>query len=106
MILTLIPQRSLPGQPETTIQVAGDVLTVDGIAYDLSAIPEGGEGIPEGDHPFAGPISREDGVLHASVIVRLDDAAEFDQPDSPWTVLAFDGAVAIPAARKPVEVSE
>jgi hypothetical protein len=106
MILTLIPQRGLPGQLETTIHVTGDVLTVDGIAYDLSAIPEGGEGIPEGEHPFAGPISREDGVLHASVIVRLDDTAAFDQPDSPWTVIAIDGPVAIPAARKPVEVPE
>jgi hypothetical protein len=106
MILTLIPQRGLPGQPETTIHIAGDVLTVDGIAYDLSVIPEGGEGIPEGEHPFAGPISREDGVLHASVIVRLDDTAAFDQPGIPWTVIAFDGPVAIPAARKLVEVSE
>jgi hypothetical protein len=106
MILTLIPQRGLPGQPETTIHVTGDVLTVNGIAYDLSIIPDGGEGIPEGEHPFAGPISREDDVLHASVIVRLDDTAAFDQPDSPWTVIAFDGPVFIPAARKPVEVLE
>jgi hypothetical protein len=42
MRFTLTPQRGLPGPPEPTIQVAG-------------------EGIPEGEHPFAGPISREVG---------------------------------------------
>jgi hypothetical protein len=36
MMFTLTPQRGLPGPPETTIQVAGHVLTVDGIADDLS----------------------------------------------------------------------
>jgi hypothetical protein len=36
------------------------------------------------------------------VIVRLDDAAAPDQPDRPWTVIAIDGPVTIPADRKPV----
>jgi hypothetical protein len=65
MMFTLTPQRGLPGPPETTIHVAGHVLTVDGIACDLSAIPEGGEGMPAGEQPFAGEIIRQDGMLHA-----------------------------------------
>lgn len=39
MKLTLSPVRGLPGAPETTLSVAGDVLTVDGTPYDLSPIP-------------------------------------------------------------------
>ena len=99
MILTLTPIRGLPGQSETRLAVAGDVLTVDGTAYDLSPIPEGGEGWPAGDTPIAGPILREGGQLRATVVVRLDDSAQADQPDSPWTITAKDGPVAIPARR-------
>jgi hypothetical protein len=99
MILTLTPIRGLPGQPETRLSLKGDVLTVDGTAYDLSPVPEGGEGWAEGDTPFAGPILREGGRLVATVIVRLDDTAEPDQPDSPWTITARNGPVAIPARR-------
>lgn len=99
MHLTLSPIRGLPGQTETALSVAGDVLTVDGIAYDLGAIPDGGEATPEGDHPFIGTITREGGVIHATVRVILGDAAAPDQPDSPWIVASASGAVTIPAAR-------
>jgi hypothetical protein len=103
MILTLTPQRGLPGQPETTIHVTGDVLTVNGIDYDLSAIPEGGQGVPQGSHPFSGPISRQNGDLYATVIVQLDDTAEFNQPNNLWVVSVESGPVTIPAVRKPAE---
>lgn len=101
MILTLSPVRGLPGQPETTLSVAGDVLTVDATPHDLSPVPEGGEGWPDGEHPFVGPIRRVAGVIHATVIVRLGDTAAPDQPDSPWVLEVAKGAVAIPAARLP-----
>lgn len=100
MHLTLTPQAGLPGQPETTIQVRGDVLTVDGTAYDLSDVPKGGEGWPEGDHPFVGPVTRKGGVLAATIVVRLGETAASDQPDSPWVVPDARGKVKIPAARK------
>lgn len=44
MHLTLSSQMGLPGQPETTIHIGGDVITIDGIAYNLSPVPEGGRG--------------------------------------------------------------
>ena len=76
MKLTLFPQAGLPGQPETTIHVAGDTITIDGTPHDLSAVPEGGEGWPEGDTPFIGPITRQGGVLRVQIVARLgDDAA-------------------------------
>ena len=103
MKLTLSPMRGLPGQPETEISVSGDVITVDGAPYDLSAVPEGGEATPQGDtHPFTGKITRQGGVIACTVRVLLDDTAEGIQPDDPalWTIDAIDGPVTIPALRK------
>jgi hypothetical protein len=108
MILTLIPQW---GRLETVLSVDGDVLTRDGVVYDLSDVPEGGEGWPPLPAPgedliFVGPIRRIDGVIHATMIVHLGDDAPQDQPYAPWTVEAADGAVTIPAIRNPVEATE
>lgn len=103
MILTLSPYRGLPGQPETTITVAGDVLTVDGVAYDLSQVPEGGEATASGEHPFAGPIRRQGGVIHAGLHLRLGDDAAPHQPADParWTLTAGEGPVNPPVLRQP-----
>ena len=106
MKITFSPQAGLPGQPEATLVVSGDVLTVDGVVYDLSPVPEGGEAVPEGsDHPFIGTITRQDGVIHATVRVRLGDTAADHQPVDParWQIEAGDGPVEIPALRKPQE---
>lgn len=103
MHLTLSPQAGLPGHPETTIHVTGDVITIDGMPYDLSAVPEGGEGHPKGETPFVGPIRRIGGVIHVTLIARLGDTAAPDQPDSPWVIPAAYGSVTIPAARKEAE---
>lgn len=102
MRLQLIWAWAADGQPETTLSVAGDELTHDGVAYDLSAVPEGGEGIPAGQHPFAGPIRRIGGVIHASVITHLGLTAAADQPTDPahWLVDVPAGPVTLPAIRK------
>jgi len=108
MHLTLSPMRGLPGQSETTLHVAGDVLTVDGTPYDLSPVPEGGEG-EWSDSPITGKITRQDGTLHVTVRVVLGDDAESNQPTNPahWVIENASGDVAIPALRKPeLEVTE
>jgi len=102
--LTLSPQMGLPGQPEMTIHVAGDVITLDGEAFDLSPVPEGGEGWPDettsSETPFIGPIRRIGGVIHAALIVRLGETAADDQ-DGPWVIENAGGDVTIPATRRP-----
>ncbi len=100
MKLTLSPTMGLPGAPETTIHVQGDVLTIDGTPYDLSPVPEGGEASAEGT-PISGKIVRVDGVIHATVQVILGDTASSVQPSEPWVIENASGDVAIPANRLP-----
>jgi len=99
MELRLIPQRGLPGAPETVVSVSGDTLIYDDTSFDLSGVPEGGEAEPSGDHPFDGVIKRIDGIIRCDVRVTLGDDALPDQPTSSevWTVTVTEGAVAIPA---------
>ena len=106
MKLTLSPIRGLPGQAEPTLHVAGDVLTIDGTPYDLSPVPEGGEG-EWPDSPIIGKITRQGGTLHATVRVALGDDAESNQPTDPshWVIENASGDVAIPALRKTKEAT-
>ena len=105
MQLTISPVAGLPGQPETTAAVSGDVLTVDGTPYDLSSVPEGGEATPEGDHPFVGAITRTAGEIHAEIRWTYgDDAARF-QPVDPlhWFAVIDDGPVPSPVVKEITE---
>ena len=96
----------LGGKPtnraETTASVSGDVLTVNGTAYDLASVPEGGTAVPQGEHPFAGPIARTGGVIHASLVWLYD--AGTAEPDQGRTPPVFDietGDVPDPVRRLP-----
>jgi hypothetical protein len=101
MYLILTPQIGLPDQTETTLHIAGDAITVDGVVYDLSAVPEGGKGHPEPETPFSGPVTRVEGTIRATVRVVLDNTAMPNQPDSPWVIPTASGHIVVPAARKP-----
>lgn len=51
--------------------VAGDVLTVNGSAYDFASIPEGGA-LPVGTVPcdmIVGPVERMNGVIHLTLVL-------------------------------------
>ena len=104
MKITLSPSKGLPGAAETTLSVAGDVLTYDGVAYDLSPVPEGGEATPDGlVHPFIGPITRVEGEIACAVMVTLGDTASPIQSSDPadWVLTVADGPVDLPIARIP-----
>ena len=102
MHLTISPAAGLPGDPETVADVSGDVLTLDGVAYDLSAVPEGGEAIPGGDdHPFIGSITRTGGEIGATIRWTYGPGADRNQPTDPahWQVSIVDGPVPSPIVK-------
>ena len=102
MRLTISPIAGLPGQPETAASVSGNVLTVDGISYDLSPVPEGGEATPEGEeHPFTGAITRRVGEIAAAIRWVYGKDADRDQPIDPshWIVTVVDGPVPSPVVK-------
>lgn len=97
----------LPGQPETTASVNGDTITVDGVAYDLSAVTEDGYAEPEGEHPFTGRIERIGGELHLSLRWTYDTStAEAHQPSATPVLTVSEGAVPDPLIRKPAPQPE
>jgi hypothetical protein len=103
MQIIIHPTANLPGAPDDVVSVAGDTITVNGVAFDLSSVPADGEGIPGGEHPFAGVIRREGGVLIVPLVVRYDTATALsDQPTDPahWVVTLKTGALPDRVARK------
>lgn len=102
MKLTIHLQAGLPSDPETTASVAVDTLTIDGVDYDLSPVPEGGEATPEEESPFVGIITRENGEIICEILWRYDGAtAEPDQGYELPVVTVTSGEVPDPVARKP-----
>lgn len=106
MKITISPVAKTPDQSETRITVAGDILMVDGISYDFSALPEGGEDSPrpEGDagRPILGPVTRMDGEIQVAVRYYYDGVTA--APDQPANLVAMDlssGALPDPILRRP-----
>ena len=57
MRIILSPQAS---DKTTEISVNGLVVKIDGVDYDLSQIPEGGQAEAEAESPFIGIVKREE----------------------------------------------
>ena len=70
----------------TTVSVSGLVVTVDGTDYDLSAIPEGGQGEADENSPFIGTVTRD------SVTIRYEyDMCKAEEAQSTdWADYTFD----------------
>lgn len=105
--ITIRPQAGLPGAEDDTASVAGAVLVHNGTSYDLSGIPDGGDGIPSGAHPFASRIVRDGGTLRYELRMIVAPEMMADQTrltDADWTVSIEDEAV--PDLVERVEVSE
>ena len=71
----------------TEISVSGEVITYDGVAYDMSAIPDGGE--VEGQQPAIGTIKRVNGEIEITLMYFYDSktATEAQRfPANPYTI--------------------
>jgi len=109
MNITIIPQAATPGATETAVSVAGDILTIDGVAYDLTATPEGGRVSfePEGGEtlPFVGDATRQNGEVSLSILFKFDPStAEPNQPKELVTLSLTSGPLPDPITRLPLEI--
>lgn len=87
---------------DDTVVGAGASVFVNGVEFDLSTIPDGGEGVPEGEHPFVGPILRVGDVLRYKLLVRYDArTAAAIQTRTNWTVTLQDEVMADLFDRRP-----
>lgn len=96
MKITLSPQRR---DDALTVSKVGDVLTINGEAFDFSNLPDGGT-LPAGTVPcdwIAGDVDRIDGELQLTLILPLGPppwSADVSAPTS-ITVTA-DGPITLP----------
>lgn len=74
MIIKLNP---VSGIKDTTISLNGLILTIDGIDYDLSVIPDGGQANAPIDSPVSGIVTREE----VTITYEYDQStSELNQP--------------------------
>ncbi|NUB46817.1 hypothetical protein GEU84_020750 [Fertoebacter nigrum] len=103
MHITLTPMRR---DDRLTLERAGDTLTINGVAYDLSAIPEGAT-LPRAAVAcdwLASDITRTGGVLHLALILpHGPDAAQATLFPAPL-LLEADGPVALPGPEEVPDV--
>ena len=95
MQITLTPQRR---DDTLTLVRSGDVLTINGEAFDFTAIPEGGT-LPRDAVAcdwLAGDVTRSGGVLHLTLVLPHGaDAPQATLFPAPLT-LTGDGPVVLP----------
>ena len=97
MIIILSP---LASDHTTTVSISGLVLTIDGVEYDLSIIPEGGQAEASEDSPLIGTVTRD------SVTIRYEYDSAKAEPDqstdwADWTFFVESGDVPCPIKWKP-----
>lgn len=105
MQISFSPQRR--NEP-LQLSKTGDVLTVNGVSFDFSIVPEGAtlpvDAIDSGW--FAAPVERVEGELHVSLILphgpNPSQAVAFPQP----IIVNEDGPIAVPSDLEEDEVQE
>jgi len=102
MNITLSPVRH---DTPLTLHRAGDVLTINGAVYDLTALPDGAL-LPRAavDCPWlVSDIERIDGTLHLTLILPHGPNAPQDTRFPQPITLTGDGPVALPPYDTPAE---
>ena len=105
MQITLISQRR---DDRLHLSRTGDVLTINGVAYDFGPLPEGAllprEAVDCGW--LASDVERAGGVLRLALIVPHGAEAPSETLHPAPRALAADGPVALPAYETPREIEE
>jgi len=95
MRITLSPVRL---DTPLTLQRAGDVLTINGETFDFSTLPEGAS-LPASAVAcalLAGDVTRQDGVLHLTLVLPHGAAAPPETLFPAPLILTGDGPVVLP----------
>lgn len=96
MIIDLSPQRR---DDLLEVAKAGDALTINGVAFDFSALPDGAT-IPAGDVPcewLVGPVERIAGDLHLTLILPHGPSPSQTVAFPPPLIDPADGVIALPS---------
>lgn len=104
MKLTLSPCAS---NKDTKISVSGDIITIDGVPYDLSSIPIDGE--VEGENPAIGLIKNIGGEYHITILYFYNSATAKPNQSKDINDYIFDvtnGDVPDPIERLAIEEEE
>lgn len=102
MIIKLVPQGNR--QDSLSLEVQADILTINGVAYDLSAIPDGST-LPNaseatGCEYIRGGIERIDGELHVTVLLPYDKMPQTQSVLFPEPIhVTQDGPITLPEVR-------
>ena len=83
MIIKLSP---LASDHTTLVSINGLIVTVDGIEYDLSIIPEGGVAEADENSPFTGTVTRE----QVTVKYHYDMFKAEENQSTSWADYTFD----------------
>ena len=97
MRIDLVPQRR---DDALTISRSGDALTINGAAFDFSALPDGAT-LPAGEVPcewIVGPIERVAGELHLTIVLPHGAAPAADVAFPVPIIDPPDGEIALPGA--------
>ncbi|PLU08898.1 hypothetical protein [Sinorhizobium medicae] len=100
MKIDLSPQRR---DDLLTVTKAGDVFTVNGMAFDFSALPDGAT-IPAGEVPcewLVGSVERTAGELHLTLILPHGPGPSQAVAFPPPLIDPPDGVIALPAGPQP-----
>ena len=88
------------GNKTTIVSVSGLTVAIDGVEYDLSIIPEGGQAEASEDSPFIGTVTRD------SVTIRYEYDSSKAEPNQStnwgdYTFEVVEGEVPCPIKWKP-----
>ncbi|MDX0671067.1 hypothetical protein GOD80_27600 [Sinorhizobium medicae] len=100
MKIDLSPQRR---DDLLEVTKAGDALTINGMAFDFSTLPDGAT-IPAGEVPcewLVGPVERIAGELHLTLILPHGPGPSQAVAFPPLLIDPPDGVIALPADPQP-----
>lgn len=89
-----------------TLHRSGEVLTIDGEAFDFSTLPDGAT-IPDGTVPspwITGPVERVDGALRIILRLPIGPVASDAQRFPVSIINPPDGPIALPQPEEPADV--